>query len=279
MSNLNINPLLSKTKFPGRVFQLPSKGFFYDSGVLADSVKDGEIQVRPMSALTELKIRSADLLISKKIIAEICMECIPEILKPEKMITIDVDALFLFLVISTNSNKKTISSIHDCEKAKVHTYEIDLDPITGNPRNGCLDHKDVLYSVDLPNKQRVKLKPVTFDQSVEMVLQRQNLNRKDINGEIVTQAELEKLVIDDLLSMIDFVEDEDSTGKIYKVNDKKQIEEWLRSLPRKYTEIISEAAANASEWGFDFKVELTCKDCKETYIHELDLNPVNFFSG
>ena len=55
MTENALNPLLAKVKLPGRVFQLPSRGLFYQTGVLSDSVRNGEIQIKPMSALVELK--------------------------------------------------------------------------------------------------------------------------------------------------------------------------------------------------------------------------------
>ena len=175
MSNM-INPLLAKVKLPGKVFQLPSKGVFYEPGVLADSVRNAEIQVKPMSAMIELKIRSADLLLSTKIIQEICQECAPEILKPEMLVSQDVDALFIFLVMATYGNLKTIKAMHNCQKAEVHDYQVDLDPIVSNPRNSVLDHKDMLYQVDLDNGQSVRLKSVLFTDSVDMVVLRQQLS-------------------------------------------------------------------------------------------------------
>jgi len=278
MSEPSLNPLLSKVKLPGKVFQLPSKGLFYQPGILADTVKDGEIQVKPMSALVELKVRSADLLISTKIIREICTECIPEILKPEQLISRDIDALFLFLVISTYGFDKTIKAIHDCTNSTVHDYNVNLETIINDPRNQVLDHKDVLFSIELDNGQEVELRPVLFSDSIDMLLMRQQVAKKEVSApNLITTQEMEDIVVRDIMSVIKSV----STGgsDSVKIVDSKKIDEWIRILPKRYMDLIIEAAIRASDWGFDFHVKLKCKDCNEEFDHSMELNPINFLSG
>lgn len=277
MSEPSLNPLLAKVKLPGRVFQLPSRGLFYGPGVLADSVKDGEVQVKPMSALVELKVRSADLLISTKVIREVCAECIPDIKKPELLLSRDVDAIFLFLLASTYGSEKIIKSIHNCEKAEVHDYTINLDPILADPRNKVLDHREVLFSCSLPNGQIVNLKPVTFIDGIDMMLLRQAVSRKEIEQLPITHEEMEAIVVRDMMSVIASVSTGDPGSP--PVTDRAKIDEWIRFLSKDYINLIVEAATRAADWGFNYTVKLKCKDCGEEYDHDLELNPVNFFSG
>lgn len=278
MAEASLNPLLAKVKLPGRVFQLPSKGIFYAPGVLADSVRDGEVQVKPMSALVELKVRSADLLISTKVIREICAECVPDILQPEKLLARDVDGLFLFLIASTYGNEKTIKAVHDCENGEIHEYLINLEPIINNPRNKVLDHKEVLFSTELSNGQIVMIRPVQFTDAIDMMLMRQQIAQKEmIAPTSITTKEMEDLVIRDLMAVIKAV----STGgpDSITIADPLKIDEWIRILPRTYVDQIVEAASKAAEWGFDFNVNLKCKDCSKEFKHNMELNPINFLSG
>lgn len=274
----SLNPLLAKVKLPGRVFQFPSKGIFYQPGVLADSVRNGEIQVKPMSALVELKVRSADLLISTKVIREVCLECAPEILKPEFLLSTDVDALFVFLVASTYGNDKTIRAVHDCDKAEVHEYIIKLDQIIADPRNKLLDHKDMLYSCDLENGQSVKLKPVLFNDAIDMMVLRQAITNKQMNNpSSVTFNEMEDIVVRDIMAVVESVSVSGDGSQV--VTDQKYINEWIRALPKKYVDQIIETSTRAAEWGFNMTVKLQCKDCGKNYEHHVELNPINFFSG
>lgn len=278
MAEASLNPLLAKVKLPGRVFQLPSKGLFYPPGVLAENVREGEIQVKPMSALVELKVRSADLLISAKVIREICAECAPEILRPELLLARDVDALFLFLIASTYGNQKSIKAVHDCEKAEIHDYMIDLEPIINNPRNKVLDHKEVIFQTELPNGQIVFLRPVQFTDAIDMMLMRQQIAQKEMLAPAsITTKEMEDVVVRDILSVVKAV----STGgpDAVTISDSAKIDEWIRILPKTYVDQIYDMAAKAAEWGFDFNVKLKCKDCGTEFMHNMELNPVNFLSG
>lgn len=278
MSEPSLNPLLAKVKLPGRVFQLPSKGIFYGPGMFAEGVKDAEIHVRPMSALTEMKVRSAELLLSTKIIREVCAECAPEILKPELLLAKDVDALFLFLVASTYGNKKTVRSIHNCKEGDFHDYEVDLEPILADPRNGILDHKDIAFHVEMSNGQTVELRPITFMDAIDMMLIRQRIAEKEMNNpQLVDSKDGEDVMIKDLLSVIKSV----STGQPDNivVEDPSKIAEWIRLISKRQVEQIVQAAAKAGDWGFKFDVKLKCKDCGEVYTHDMELNPVNFLSG
>ena len=278
MTEASLNPLLVKVKLPGRVFQLPSKGLFYPPGVLAENVREGEIQVKPMSALVELKVRSADLLISAKVIREICAECAPEILRPELLLARDVDALFLFLIASTYGNQKSIKAVHDCEKAEIHDYMIDLEPIINNPRNKVLDHKEVVFQTELTNGQIVFLRPVQFTDAIDMMLMRQQIAQKEMLAPAsITTKEMEDVVVRDIMSVVKAV----STGGADSVtiSDPQKIDEWIRILPKTYVDQIYDVAAKAAEWGFDFNVKLKCKDCGTEFMHNMELNPVNFLSG
>lgn len=263
------NPLLAKVKLPGRIFQLPSKGIFYEAGVLASHVRDGEIEVQPLSALAELKLRSPDMLFSGRAIREICQECIPDIIKSESLVSKDVDAIFCFLRIVTYGPDMTIRSVHECGKHEVHDYTVNIETITLNPNNKMLDHMDVLYNLILSNGQNVVLKPVTFQDAIDMS-HLQNEVEKSISDTGSPDSELvNKTVVRDLMAVIHSVEG---------ISDKLMLEEWVRSLQRKYFTEIIDASVASNGWGFNLNTELTCKDCKVKYQHNLELNPINFFS-
>lgn len=270
------NPLLARIKLPGRVFQLPSKGVFYQPGVLDDTVKSGEIHVRPLSALAELKLKSPDLLYSNKVLGEICQECVPEILKPEALLSKDVDALFLFLMAATNGDQRTIRSLHTCSDAKIHDYVIDLAPILSSPNNASIDHRDVTYSVTLKSGEVITLRPVTFNDAIEMTTLRASIMVKESEDpHTVTIADKETVIVRDLMSIIESV----VTPEGVIVTQAKFIEEWARTLSRTDVENLVNVATTANDWGYSFKVNLKCKDCGSEYVHDLELNPVNFLYG
>jgi hypothetical protein len=242
--------------------------------VLAESAKNGEVQVKALSALAELKLRSADLLLSGKLLQEVCAECVPEVLRPDLLVTKDVDGLFCFLVIATYGSKKKVSAAHDCDNAKFHEHEVDVETIVHAPHNEVLDHRQLLYFTELPNGQRVHLKPMTFERKIESMNLESAMTQKEFNKIKVEQAEVEQFVVHQLISMIDKVIDGD-----VEVKDAKLIEEWIRVIPRKFTQQIFEAFNKAQDWGFSFQFDLPCPDCKKSFKFDLELNPITFFSG
>lgn len=269
-----MNPLLAKVKLPGRVFQLPSKGLFYNRGVLAASASEGEVQVKPMSALAEMKLRSADLLMSSKVLKEICEECAPEILQPEQLVAQDVDALFAFLRVVTYGGTHRVNSVHDCEKAKVHLYEIDLESILSKPNNKILEHADTVYRVALSNGQIVHTKPNTYTEAMKVLYIQMEINKKEAADEAVDEKLREKVVLLDLMCVIKAVEDD---GEV--VDDREMVEEWLRAVTKPVLNEVIASITKTTRWGYDFTVPLKCQDCGEEYKHELELDPITFFFG
>jgi len=276
-----MNPLLSKTKLPGRMFQLPSKGIFYNPGTVLDPrVKDGEIQVKSLSALAEMKFRSPDLLFNGRALREICEECIPDIIHPEGLISKDVDAIFCFLKICTYGDDLSAKISHECKPLKINTYSINLNNIISNPRNESLKFNDISYVVVLSNGMKVNLRPITFQDAIDVNHIRIDLEQKYTETNNPDPVLLEKMVIRDIMSGIESVETEpDESGVRIRINDRSMIEEWVRTLKKIHFKEIHEQLEKANEWGYNLVVKVTCKECSHEFDYPLEMNPINFFSG
>jgi hypothetical protein len=261
---------MSKIKLPGRVFQLPSKGLFYKEGVLSPSVQNGEIKVAPLSALGEMKLRSPDLLFTGMALKEICQECCPDVLKPELLVSKDVDAIFCFLRIATYGSEMSVRSTHDCEQGKLNDYLVNIENIIINPNNLMLDHKDTIFDLDLSNGQKVTLRPVIFQDMIEMTHLQQAIEKSIAESGDPDPKIIQSAVVRDIMSVIQSVDG---------ISDTFMIEEWVRSLQKKYFNEIIERSKQCSDWGFNLTVDLKCKDCGEVFQHNLELDPINFFSG
>jgi hypothetical protein len=272
------NPLLAHVKIPGRVFQLPSKGLFYKKGeVLSDHIHEGEIEVKPMSALAEMKLRSADLLYTGKIIRELCLECVPDIIQPEKLLTKDVDALFAFLRLVTYGSELHINSIHTCKKAEIHSYIVDLESQLFNPNNEMLKNRDLLYRIELNNGQIVHTRPATYADAMQVVYLKHNVAKLEAKDEKPSDELLQEIFLTDMAAVIDSVEVPGDPPVI--VTDREHIMEWLKSITKPTLNEIYKGMKATQEWGFVFKTELTCKDCGQKYTHDLELDPISFFYG
>lgn len=257
-----VNPLLSKIKLPGRMFQLPSRGALYSNDELESNVKDGELHVHPMTALTEINLKNPDLLFTGTALESVVAECIPGIKKPLELFGRDVDALLFFLRLTTYGKEYRIEVKHDCADAKLHSYVVDLEELAANMKMLDPTLIEQKREVKLDTGFTVHTRPMRFSDVVKLF--HASEGKKELNVE-----DIKKLAMDNLLSMIERVDD---------VTDQDFIAEWLKGLTTPAINRITEAATKLNDWGPDQVVPLKCRDCGTEFRVELPLNPVSFFS-
>jgi hypothetical protein len=268
------NPLLANVRLPGRIFPLPSKGLFYKEGILSEKAqKTGEIEVKPMSGLAEIALKSADLLYTGRALQEICNDCIPDIKKADLLNTKDIDAIFIFLRMATYGNEYSIDYKHDCKNAQDHTYMINLEHIVANQYNDSLTKEtiDLLFSVKLDNNQLVRLKPMTFEDSMKIIHMRQAISsnfKEKTNDEYIKI--IQDITIEDALAIIDNVDG---------IDDRVNIREWLCAITKPQLNAILNQYVIAMDWGIKLKHNIKCKDCKSDFSYDMQLDPVSFFLG
>ncbi len=262
MSDQIVNPLLAQLKLPGRTFQLPSRGLFYKNGELSANVKEGEIHIKPMSALDEINMKNPDQLFSGTAIAEVFKTCISGIEKPNELLAKDVDAIMMFLRTVTYGPNYEFTARHNCKDAKEHSYIADVDAMIGNMRMIDPTQVEKIYTLTLPNGQVARLKPNKYQQVLELV--RMNQGRKEI-----TVEEQQKNLVLMLLAVIESVDG---------ISDEKMIEEWLRAAPVTLINRIAERTESINDWGPNTKWKCVCRDCGTEFEVDLPINPVSFFT-
>ena len=261
------NPLLAKLKLPGRMFPLPSRALCYTDEVSESCKATGEVQVMTMSALAEIKMKSADLLYSGKAIEEVFLECIPDIKKPMALAQQDIDALLMYLRIVTYGEQLEIETEHTCDDAKLHKYPFNLDALVGKTDGVMLTKEqwEMAYQVTLSNGQRVRLRPRPFSTMIHLIQETQLA----VKGGTLSAEDAQKLFILQMVASIQSVDD---------VNDPEMINQWVRQIKPKMRTAIMNQLEEANKWGFNLKPSIACKDCGVNFDYELPLNPVNFFS-
>jgi hypothetical protein len=260
MSN-NTNPLLQSVKLPGRTFQLPSRGALY-TDELDGTIKQGEIHVHPMTALTEINLKNPDMLFNGKALLAVVQECVPGIKKPLELFGRDVDAILFFLRLVTYGSEYRIEVKHDCEGAKNHSYAVDLEQIMMTMKQLDPTLVEAKRIVKLATGQIVYTRPMRFSDIIEL------FHRSEGKKEL-TAEDIKELAVTNLMCMIE---------KVDTVADPKFIEEWVRTLTTPQLNRITEAAGSLNDWGPDQIVTLKCKDCGGDMKVELPLNPVSFFT-
>jgi hypothetical protein len=264
MSEQQINPLLERLRIPGETFRMPSQGIFYTNGELADGVKNGEVEVHPMTAVDEVILNTPDKLLSGKAIVEIFQHCIPQVLKPTELMAKDVDYLLVCLRMVSFGQQMEVTYQHTCDGALNHTYTVDLQKMIRGTKSIDPTTISEEYKTVLPNGQTATLKPLTYQKVVELY-QTTALSKTDN----ITEDEAKTLIIDTIASVV---------TKVDTVTDPAFIHEWVTNLPIKWKRQLEGAAQNISQWGVDLTTTQVCQDCKQEMSIQVSPNPVSFFT-
>lgn len=159
MENQKTNPLQKYFRQPKIYLTLPSGGKFYPEGSLEVS-ENGEYPVFPMTARDEIMIKTPDALLNGEATVAVIKSCIPAILDPWNMPSMDLDACLIAIRIATYGEKMEIS---------IKT------PVTGDEKDFDLDLRimldqfsnvEYISTVDLGDL-KVNLRPLTYGEFTE----------------------------------------------------------------------------------------------------------------
>ncbi len=256
------NPLLEKARIPGETFPLPSRGLFYDDGELDPSVKNGEVLVLPMAAIDELVLRTPDKLFSGQAIEDIFRRCVPQVQKPLEMLSKDVDFLLVCLRKISFGEEMEVQFQHDCNNAKPHVYTFSIGPFIKNAKQIDPTKTKTVFKLTFDNGQTVLLSPPRFQSTLNLY---QTASKPDDEIDV---DQLNKDLTQMLLGIIQEVDG---------ITDRNNIAEWLNIVPAGYIHKIQESIEQTSDWGPDFEVTTTCKDCGKEIVIASPINPIAFF--
>ena len=159
MENQKTNPLQKYFRQPKIYLTLPSGGKFYPAGSLEVS-ESGEYPVFPMTARDEIMIKTPDALLNGEATVAVIKSCIPAIVDPWNMPSMDLDACLIAIRIATYGEKMEIS---------IKT------PVTGDEKDFDLDLRimldqfsnvEYISTVDLGDL-KVNLRPLTYGEFTE----------------------------------------------------------------------------------------------------------------
>jgi hypothetical protein len=256
------NPLLERVSIPGESFKLPSGGLFYKDE-LDSSVKNGEIYVRPMTAVEELVLKSPDKLLSGEAIPEIFHKCIVDVKDPDNLLAKDVDFLLMCLRLVSYGPTIDVPAKHDCENAEDHTYEIELRPLLQSSK--LIDPTTLkTFELKLDNGQVIALHPPRYMSTVKLYQTFSMDNDEDLSSEDMGLRLLES--VSDMISSVDGHE------------DTKDIAEWLQHIRAGDVQLIAEKISELSDWGINPQIEVECRDCKKKMEVVVPINPISFFT-
>ena len=118
------NPLKQYFRQPAIYLRLPSQGQHYPMGAINMTVS-GEIPIFPMTAIDEITYRTPDALFNGTAVVNVIQSCVPNIVDPWAIPSIDVDAILVAIRIASYGHNMEIET--GCPGCKsTNTYGLDL---------------------------------------------------------------------------------------------------------------------------------------------------------
>ena len=153
-SNIEQNPLRKYFRQPKVYLNLPSRGKFYPEGVI-DMPETGELPVFAMTAKDELLIKTPDALLNGQATVDVIKSCIPNIINPWQMPSVDLDACLVAIRIATYGEKLEITTkVPNLGEDRM--FEVDLREILNNLVTP--EFENTLVSNDI----NVELRPLSY---------------------------------------------------------------------------------------------------------------------
>jgi len=272
------SPLQRFQRQPKLYIDLPSNGKWYNEDILSDNTATS-LAVFSMTANDEIGFKTPDALINGQATVKNIKSCIPAILDPWNIKTIDVDSILIAIRMATYGQSMTVNST--CSKCgEEHAYEIDLQRYLDIFKTKQFQDT-VVY-----NEFTVKLQPLTYRQWTEVQKKQTSFSRA-INLQI-PQIEDEKQkeealqsIIDQineltLFSILDQVASIEVDGEVE--TDKKEIVNFLSNGQDVtfFHKIKQAIEKNISSWNLPSE-DIQCDKCEHQDKLRISLDASDFF--
>ena len=270
------NPLRQYFRRPAIYLTLPSKAKYYPPGVI-NATETGELPVYPMTAIDEITSKTPDALFNGVAMYELIKSCVPNIVDPWSINSIDLDAVLVAIKSATGGNDMEIESM--CPKCSdASTFTVSLMAILSQLKSGDYD---ALLSV---NDLKFKFRPLTYREMnqagmAQFEIQRMFANLENITDETErtnhTQAGLKKvteLTMSILSEAIEFIQ----TPTI-RVEEKPFILDFLKNCDKNVYVTIRDYNGSLKAQNEVKPLNVTCPNCGHAYEQPFTLNTTDFF--
>lgn len=282
--NTKVNPLAQFYRKETSYIHLPSRGHFYDDGVV-EFLDNGELAVMPMTAADEITLKNPDALLSGKAIVDVITSCVRGVKKPKKLLACDIDALMIAIREASYGDEATMElrcPVIDCDAP--NEYSLNLEMLLNDTET-----LDESYEVVLPNELTVSIKPGSFDtmnQQNKAAFENAKIQRAMTNSTLSDEAQMALLaqvfktltklnfeVIDAAIKKIVFTDDE---GEVQTITNKKHISDFIRNIEKSSVDLIDNKISEINKIGITKTLDATCATCGHKWEAPIEFNPVNF---
>ena len=270
-----INPLQKYFRQPKVFISLPSKGLYYEPGVLIGDYTN--VPIFAMSGMDEIIMKTPDALFTGDSTAKVIESCCPYIKDAKLMPGIDIDAILIAIRIATFGDKMSVTqTCPNCETE--NDYEVELGKLLD-----YFNNLKFVNTVEVSESLSIKIRPLQYVEmnyfSIEnFKLQKTLYQTADLTEEDKQKTldqiykDLSELQLQLFLTSIDSVQVEGQT-----VTEKQFIEEWLRNADREtYKMVKNKLETNKDSWNIPSQ-PVKCANCGTENTVTVSLDQSNFF--
>lgn len=273
------SPLKKYRRQPKLFIDLPSKGKHSPSGIVFNDVYT-QMAVFSMTAADEILFKTPDALINGEATAKNISSCIPSIVDPWRIPTIDLDTILIAIRMATYGSSMRVNAT--CPHCKENnSYDIDLQKLLDY--YSTLDYPDTIVIGEFV----FKLKPLNYRQLTESRKTGVQLSRA-INQQApnIEDEDTRNIFIDDLLTKIaeegvkiifQTIDSVEVDGEIE--TDKNEIMEFLHNQDVSiFRAIRAHLEHNSKKWRTPTQA-VVCgnEECAKEHKIALSLDQSDFF--
>lgn len=273
---MNNNPLKQYFRRPAVYLKLPSNGQYYPPGVVSET-STGELPVYPMTAIDEITSKTPDALFNGSAVTEIIKSCVPNIIDPWQISSVDLDSVLIAIRAASGGNDFDIEST--CPACNNEgKYGVNLAGVLSTLK--AADYNQELQLGDLSFKFRPLIyKEINEASMAQFEVQKlfDNINKATNDDERARLGELAlkgvtELTMELVSKSILYIRTPESI-----VSEKEYILDFLKNCDKNsYTQIRdynSKLRASTEIKPLDIK----CVECSHEYKQSFTLNTSDFF--
>jgi hypothetical protein len=270
------NPLQKYFRQPKVFISLPSKGLYYEPGVLVGDYSN--VPVFAMSGMDEIIMKTPDALFTGESTAKVIESCCPYIKNAKLMPGIDIDAILIAIRIATFGDKMGVTQIcPNCESE--NDYDVELGKLLD-----YFNNLKFINTIPVNESLTIRIRPLQYEEmnyfSIEnFKLQKTLYQSADLKEEDKQKTidqiykDLSELQLQLFLTAIENVQVDGQT-----VTEKSHIEEWMRNADREtYKLVKTKLEENKEAWNIP-STPVKCANCGTENTVTVTLDQANFFA-
>jgi hypothetical protein len=273
------NPLSQYFRQPSIYIRLPSNGEYYPPGSL-QKTPNNEYPVLPMTTIDEITYRTPDALFNGNAVAQVIASCVPNIVDPWKMPSMDIDTILVAIRIATYGHEMEIGT--KCPKCE-HEAEYGLDLRVIMERIKAPDYSKSLLSGDL----ELFFKPMSYKQmndnnliqfEEQKIIEAMENQDTDSDTKMKQMGEVLKkitgITIKALAQNIASIKTPQAN-----VTDPNHIIEWLANCDRSLFAKVRDHIINTKRAGELPPLTINCQQCQHEFEQVFTLDMSSFFEA